>query len=281
MGERTAGGAAPIHMRFQPFHGSTRVPRSRAWVPFIAIVLIAAMAASSAQASLARAAKKGDLEKVEKLIAEGADLDATDSRGNSALYLAASKGHADVVEALAQAGADVDIDNSFGSTPLHVASRYGHVEVIRVLVTYGAHIDSIGRPSNSANLLTDGSAAGMLRRAPSASTPLMKAARSGELEAVQVLIELGAELPAREAVQQAQQKGHKEIAAYITQATRDRRKQGKKPTQFGPPDPIVFTADYGRRVGAVIGMGLLKGGHNIRCEGRACDRRDASGPRFR
>lgn len=232
---------------------------------------IACLAASPAQASLSRAAKKGDLAKVEQLIAEGADLDATDSRGNSAIYQAAAKGHADVVEALAQAGADIEIDNSFGSTPLHVASRYGHVEVIRVLVTYGADVDAIGRPSQSSNLLNDGSSSGLLRRAPSASTPLMKAARSGELEAVQVLIELGASLPAREAVQQANQKGHTEIAAYITKATREKRKQKKRPTQIGPPDPIVFTADYGRRVGAVIGISRYT--HQSDLEGASKDAR--------
>ncbi len=57
------------------------------------------------------------LERVEKLIAEGVDFDATDSRGNTAIYHAASKGHADVVEALAQAGADIEIDNSLGPRP--------------------------------------------------------------------------------------------------------------------------------------------------------------------
>ncbi len=229
------------------------------------------VAAAPAGASLSKAAKKGDLERVEKLIAEGADLDQTDFRGNSPIYHAASKGHADVVEALAQAGADIEIDNSFGSTPLHVASRYGHVDVIRVLVTYGADPDAIGRPSNSKNLLDDGSASGLLRQAPGASTPLMKAARSGELEAVKVLIELGASLPAREAVQEAQKKGHKEIAAYITKATREGRKKKKEPTQFGPPDPIVFTADYGRRIGAVIGISRYAKQTNL--EGAAKDAR--------
>ncbi len=238
-------------------HGSWArvVSTGRRKIALAAIVaLAAALPAISADASLSRAAKKGDLERVEKLIAEGVDFDATDSRGNSAIYHAASKGHADVVEALAQAGADIEIDNSFGSTPLHVASRYGHVEVIRVLVTYGADVDSVSRPSNTSHLLNDGTSRGMLRRGPSAATPLMKAARAGELGAVKLLIELGASLPAREAVQQAKQKGHKEIAAYITKATREGRQKKQRPSQAGPPDPIVFTADYGRRVGVVIGI---------------------------
>lgn len=43
------------------------------------------------------------------MIAEGVDIDATDSRGNSAIYQAASKGHADVVEAL-EGAADLNGD---------------------------------------------------------------------------------------------------------------------------------------------------------------------------
>ena len=232
------------------------------------LIVISTLTVSGAAAgSLSKAAKKGDLAKVEKLIAEGADLDKRDSRGNTALYQAASKGHADVVEALAQAGADVDVDNDFGSTPLHVASRQGHVDVIRVLVTYGAEIDVVNSPGR--NLLNDGSAGGLVRRGPQAGTPLIKAARSGELEAVKTLIELGAALPAREAVAQARQKGHKEIAAYITKATRERKKKGRDPTSFGPPDPIVFTADYGRRVAAVIGISKYAQMSNL--EGAAKD----------
>ncbi len=83
--------------------------------------------------------------------------------------------------------------------------------MIRVLVTWGANVDSVSRPSNTSNLLNDGTSRGMLRHGPSAATPLMKAARAGELDAVKLLIELGASLPAREAVQQARQKGHKEM----------------------------------------------------------------------
>lgn len=241
----------------------------------VALLAFASMLVpATALASLSKAAKKGDLAKVEKLIAEGEDLDERDFRGNSPIYHAASKGHADIVEALAQAGADVDSDNDFGSTPLHVASRQGHVEVIRVLVTYGAEIDPVNRPSAGGNLLNDGTAGGLARRGPQAGTPLIKAARSGQLEAVKVLIELGAELPARDAVAQAQQKGHTEIAAYITKATRDRKTQKTQESPFGPPDPIEFTSDYGRRVAAVIGISKYAKQSNL--EGAAKDARDTA-----
>ncbi|MFP8871201.1 MAG: ankyrin repeat domain-containing protein, partial [Myxococcota bacterium] len=192
-----------------------------------------------------------------------------DSRGNTPIYHAASKGHADVVEALAVAGADVDAENGFHSTPLHIASYEGHVEVIRILVNYGANIDAINAPRGAGNLLGNGSAASLIRRGPAPSTPLMKAARSGEFEAVKALIELGAKLPAQSAVLQAQKKGHKHIAAYITKATRDRKGRRMRPQGSAPPEAIVFTADYGRRIAAVVGISRYR--HLSNLEGAASD----------
>ena len=70
----------------------------------LAILLIgsALLTGAVADASpLSSAAKKGRLQKVEELIAAGADVDERDRKGNTAIYQAAYKGHADVVKALA------------------------------------------------------------------------------------------------------------------------------------------------------------------------------------
>lgn len=274
MRQRAAGTEHRIDSGADSFQGSRGGNGVRARIAVGVLVVLSLVPVTASAASLAKAAKKGDLATVERLIAEGADLDKRDFRGNTPVYHAASNGHADVVEALAQAGADVDNDNDFGSTPLHVASRQGHVDVIRVLVTYGASIDPVNRPSANGNLLNDGSSGGLVRRGPQAGTPLIKAARSGQLEAVKVLIELGAALPAREAVEQAQQKGYREIAEYITKATRDRKTQDRQQSPFGPPEPIEFTADYGRRVAAVIGISKYSRQSNL--EGAAKDARDTA-----
>ncbi|HEB89904.1 MAG TPA: hypothetical protein ENI85_10070 [Deltaproteobacteria bacterium] len=230
--------------------------------PFLQLVIVFAIApiclgpGISVAASLAREAKRGNLEKVRELIAAGVDLDARGRGGNTAIYLAAQKGHADVVRALAEAGADVDVDNDFGSTPLHVAARAGHVDVIRVLAEFGADLDVLNLSGGSASGLRGGSDFALNRRALKPSTPLSKAARAGQFEAVKALIELGAKLPAPDAAREASLRGHDEIAAYITRATAERRKAKKGPSKAlaSSANPIELTSDYGRKIAVVIGI---------------------------
>ncbi|MFK7897781.1 MAG: ankyrin repeat domain-containing protein [Myxococcota bacterium] len=210
---------------------------------------------------LAKAAKKGRAEKVAELIAAGDDVDERGRGGNTPLYFAALKGHAGVARLLLDAGADVDVDNDFGSTPMHVASRGGHVEVIRVLAEYGADLDARNLTGGSASGLRGGADNALLQTSVlKSSTPLEKAARAGEFEAVKVLIELGATLPAREAASQASLRGHKEIAAYIGRAGSKQRKKSRKTkasggaTELASSRPIEFGSGYRRKIAAVIGV---------------------------
>ncbi len=245
-------------------------------VGMLAICLASGLASASA---LSKAAKRGRLDQVRQLVEAGADLDERNRRGNTALYYAALEGHADVVRVLAEAGADIDVDNNFGSTPLHVASRGGHVDVIRVLATYGADLNVRNLTGGSASRLAGGSGFQLHQRGLQSSTPLEKAARSGQFEAVKALIELGAELPARDAVQQAQLKGHDEIAAYITRATSERRRRNKSAppgtaTDFASAKPIEISSDYGRKVAAIIGISRYDRLSNL--EGARSDAREVA-----
>lgn len=205
---------------------------------------------------LTREARSGNLDAVERLITEGADVDARDGGGNTALYYAAQGGHAAIVRALLAAGADVDVDNDFGSTPLHVAAREGHVDVIRILAEHGANLDTRNLTGGTASDLRGGSSFPENRRTLNSSTPLEKAARAGQREAVEVLIELGAALPDREAVKEASLRGHDEIAAYIARATSERRRApaGARPADAETAAAIPLGSGYGRRYGVVIGV---------------------------
>ncbi|MFQ6018855.1 MAG: ankyrin repeat domain-containing protein [Kiloniellaceae bacterium] len=64
--------------------------------------------------ALARAAAKGDLAAVELLLAHGAEVGRTSDAGNSALMVAAARGRLDVVTRLLDAGADADHKNKWG-----------------------------------------------------------------------------------------------------------------------------------------------------------------------
>lgn len=223
----------------------------------LSLSLSLVVAACAATSPLTNAARQGRSDDVGQLIASGADVDERGRGGNTPLYYAALHGHADVVRQLIEAGADVDVDNDFGSTPLHVAARAGHVDVIRALAEGGANLDAVNLSgATSANDLAARSAiqASGLR----SSSPLAKAARAGQLEAVKALVELGATLPAPDAVEQASLKGHDEIARYLVQATSDRRRLAANapatPSAPAPGRTLDLSPSYGRRHAVVIGI---------------------------
>jgi ankyrin repeat protein len=130
---------------------------------------------------LLAAAYTGDAGEVRRLIAEGADPEATDPRGRRPLHLAAYGSHEAVATELAEAGADLNAldaeaydvvtiaaaadDPEFlrhalalGASPANVTSPYdgtaliaaahlGHHEVVAILVLAGApvvHVNNLG-----------------------------------------------------------------------------------------------------------------------------------------
>jgi outer membrane protein assembly factor BamB len=91
-------------------------------------------------ADLLAAAKKGDTGAVNALLARGADVNAKNAYGATALSFAADKGHLAVVKVLLDHKADVNVrDTFYKSSPLDWAIMRGHVDIVRLLVAAGAH----------------------------------------------------------------------------------------------------------------------------------------------
>lgn len=88
--------------------------------------------------SLRIAANTGRLEEVERLLNEGADVNAKAMNGMTPLILAAWMGHTEVVELLLRNGADVNAKTNTGSTALKLATDRGHQKIIALLREYGA-----------------------------------------------------------------------------------------------------------------------------------------------
>jgi glutaminase len=79
------------------------------------------------------AASKGDLSALRRMVARGANLDAADYDGRTALHLAASEGHLEVVQFFLDQGVMLNPRDRWGGSPLDDARREGHREVAELL----------------------------------------------------------------------------------------------------------------------------------------------------
>ena len=85
------------------------------------------------------AARDGRVETLRELFANGADPNASNRIGRTALHFACMYGHADAASVLLDAGAVTGEDDD-GISPQFIAVRKGHVEVVRLLIQRGANV---------------------------------------------------------------------------------------------------------------------------------------------
>lgn len=87
----------------------------------------------AAQESLHDAARSGQLPRIERLIAQGARINAPDEAGQTPLMLAAINGHTAVVQRLLAAGANPALVDRQGLSALGYARRLGRDEIARMI----------------------------------------------------------------------------------------------------------------------------------------------------
>ena len=125
--------------------------------------------------ALIGAAANGYDEVAKVLIAADAVIEKQNTWGNNALHWAAINGCVDVVKRLIDAGAVLEKQNIWGKTPLIGAASNGHVEVVKALIDAGVDVNAVNK---------------------SRQTPLMLAAANGHDEVVERLIAAGADVHA-------------------------------------------------------------------------------------
>jgi ankyrin repeat protein len=107
-------------------------------IVFLLSLMVAVPAWADVNSDLLDAARKGDTATVQSLLGSGANVNATDEHGGTALMYAAVNGHTATVQALVDAGADVDKVHNFGKSAKMLAEEKGHTAVVDLLVQAGA-----------------------------------------------------------------------------------------------------------------------------------------------
>jgi len=87
---------------------------------------------------------------LESLLANGANIEAVNPMGDTALHLAAGLGHEKVVEWLLSKGAKIEAVNKKGQTALHLAAVLDHANVVDLLLRNGANIHAVDKKGQTA-----------------------------------------------------------------------------------------------------------------------------------
>jgi ankyrin repeat protein len=178
---------------------------------------------------LLQAAEAGDLPRVKALLTGGADCNARNANGATALMLAAHAGRLDVVRVLIDAGADVNATDERGWGPLTKAVYNpdidrGFADVVETLIQAGAGIETP---------ITYG------------IRPLMLAAGYGETAVVERLLRAGADVLARNdggltALMMVKEKFYVDVINLLHEAERDAGVgEGSCSTKNAPGSQVV------------------------------------------
>jgi ankyrin repeat protein len=170
---------------------------------------------------LVDAVRVGRLDVARALVQQGADVNATDTEGATALHWATHLDDLPAVTFLLDAGADARARTRYGMTPLWLSCINGHPAIVSALLASGAD------PNTT---MAEG------------DTTLMTAARTGTLAVVQALIAHGADVDAREhwkgqtALMWAAARNNAAVVRVLVQAGADVQAR----TRYHPP-PVART----------------------------------------
>jgi len=94
--------------------------------------------------ALIEAGKKGRVEEVTALLNRGANIDAQDQNGWTALMWSVSHGDLKVIQLLLDGGANINVRDQKGSTALAEAAERGYIKIVKLLLEKGADPHSKG-----------------------------------------------------------------------------------------------------------------------------------------
>jgi len=246
----SAQAPAPMVVTVAPVHEvATRVEIT----PAVAAVAPSGAAPAIAQGrpqrelnrELYEAADRGDISRVNEMLAAGADVNAAIHGDGSALIAAARSGNMEMARLLLDRGANPEFGVNGDGTPLIAAAGHGDIQMARLLLDRGANpntgLEGDGSPLIAASgggqlammefLLASGAELELVVRGD--ENPLIKASETGALASVRWLVQRGADVNARVLVNEtyhgafiewrtplvmARRNGHPDIVAFLISA---------------------------------------------------------------
>lgn len=225
---------------------------------------------------------RDDPETTRLLLSAGASVDAANDLGVTPLWLACNNGSAALVETLLDAEADPNAALPSGETPLMTAARTGNADAVRLLLEHGADVDAkegahgqtalmwaaaqrhptvvrvllehqagVHERSNSYPQVVSSAGnadpRGVFEVMQGGYTPLLFAAREGDLQSVRLLLAAGADVndaaaSGTSALVVAAHSGHGALAAFLIEAGAD---PGAADAGYGALHAAVLRGDAG------------------------------------
>lgn len=194
---------------------------------------------------LIEAAKVGDIQRIENLLKQGADIetrdyDVDDDTEYTPLHHACEQGRQEAVELLVSKGAKVDTQTSTkGRTPLHYACMAGHLGVVKFLKEYGADMEKTDYKEG---------------------TPVLYAARAGHLGIVQYFHSIGINMRSQDKdgvtmLHAAAASGDSALVSYLQ---KEIYKRDISPKDNNKMTPFHFAAFFGHKEVAEFLLGIDK-----------------------
>jgi uncharacterized protein len=145
----------------------------------LSTLMSALVGAASSTSPVADAVMRGDIDTVRTLLQQGADVNAPQGDGMTALHWAAQRGDVELTTMLIFGGANIGAVTRIGQyTPLHLASGAGGAAVVEALIKAGANVGA--KTTNTG------------------ATPLHMAATAGNPDVIKALLDHGADINAKE-----------------------------------------------------------------------------------
>jgi uncharacterized protein len=107
--------------------------------------------AAGDDAALRKAAQDGDMTAVKELLAKGANVNAKDDKGRTALlWVAPARDNPEMVKVLIAKGADVNAKDNDGETALMIAASQSNPGIMAELLDAGAEVDATNKAGGTA-----------------------------------------------------------------------------------------------------------------------------------